>query len=170
MVEGPGPATTAFMDRLWDPDLGLLHAPFERGRPPVRETAWYALGLLARGLPGDRERATVALETVVSKQYDAPGEPFHGSFARAAGDPPTPPAPAREFLEFDPNWRQFIGTALAIAVARHGTELGTRRAHVEHAIELAVAGERPDRVQPDYSNIAIMHAWLLAADRRAARG
>ena len=161
-VEGPGPATTAFMDPLWNPAAGLIHPPFDAGAPLVRETAWYANGLLTRNGPGDLKRAAIALETVASKQYDAPGEPYHGSFARTADDPPAPPSPAREFLEFDPNWRQFIGTALALAVERHGNELGTLRPKLEHSIDLAVAGERPDRVQPDYSNIAIMHAWLLA--------
>jgi hypothetical protein len=161
-VEGPGLPTTAFMDPLWDPDLGLIRTPFDQGGPIVRETAWYANGLLTRNGPGDLQRATVALETVASFQYDAPGQPYHGSFRRAPDEPPFPPDPAREFLEFDPNWRQFIGTALALAVERHGDELGTLRATLEHAIDLAVEGERAARVQADYSNIAIMQAWLLA--------
>ena len=161
-VDGPGPATTAFMDPLWDPDVGLIRTPFDQGPPLVRETSWYALGLLTRDGPGDRKRAGTALETVLGKQYDAPGQPFHGSFARYADDPPVPPANAREFIEFDPNWRQFIGTALAVAVERYGKELGSLRGGLDHAVELAVAGERPDRIKADYSNIAIMQAWLLA--------
>jgi hypothetical protein len=161
-VEGPGPATTAFMDGLWEPDLGLIRFPFEQGPPPVRETSWYALGLLTRDAPGDQKRALTAIETVVSKQYDAPGEVYHGSYARYAGDPPVPPPPVREFVEFDPNWRQFIGTALALAVLRYGERLGSLRTDVERSIELAATGEPNGRVQPDYSNIALMHAWLLA--------
>jgi hypothetical protein len=128
----------------------------------VRETSWYALGLLQRDGAGDTDRARRALETVISRQYVSPGALFHGSYARYGTDPPLPPTPAREFAEFDPNWRQFIGTALALAVERFGKRIGSLRAELEASIELAAAGERIDRVEPDYSNIALMHAWLLA--------
>jgi len=169
-AEGPGPATTAFMDALWDESLGQIRFPFEEQPPPVRETSWYALGLLARASPGDVERAQRALTTVVSKQYDSPGAIFHGSYPRFAGDPPLPPADAAEFAQFDPNWRQFIGTALALAALRYGKKLGSLRTEVERSVDLAAAGERVDRVQPDYSNIAIMHAWLLAHTGDRAEG
>jgi hypothetical protein len=161
-AERPGPATTAFMDGLWDEGLGQIRFPFEEQPPPVRETSWYALGLLQRDDRGDADRARRALESVLARQYDSPGAIFHGSYARFAGDPPIPPTDAVEFREFDPNWRQFIGTALALAVERFGTRLGSLGGDVERSIELAAAGERPDRVEPDYSNIALMHAWLLA--------
>jgi len=161
-ADRPGPATTAFMDGLWDESLGLIRFPFEEQPPPVRETSWYALGLLQRDGDGDSDRARRALETVVSRQYVSPGALFHGSYARYGTDPPLPPAEAREFAEFDPNWRQFIGTALALAVERFGKRLGSLSADLEASIELAAAGERVDRVEPDYSNIALMHAWLLA--------
>ena len=161
-IEGPGPATTAFMDALWDDGLGLIRFPFAQGPPPVRETSWYALGLLQRGRQGDAERARRAIETIIAKQYDSPGTLFHGSFPRFHGDPPLPPPTAVEFREFDPNWRQFIGTALALSVARFGAQLGGLRVDIERSVELAAAGERRDRVAPDYSNIALLHAWLLA--------
>jgi hypothetical protein len=162
-VDGPGPATTAFMDGLWDEQLGLIRFPFEEAPPPVRETAWYALGLLQRDGPGDRERARRALESVVARQYDSPGAIFDGSYPRTANDPPLPPADAEEFAQFDPNWRQFIGTVLVFAAAHHGDALGSLRADLERSAERAAVGERVDRVQPDYSNIALMHAWLLAS-------
>ena len=161
-VEGPGPATTAYMDALWDDQLGLIRFPLEQAPPPVRETSWYALGLLQRDEGDDRARARKALETVVARQYDSPGALFHGSYPRFSGDPPLPPADAQEFVQFDPNWRQFIGTALALSVERFGDRLGGLRADVERSIELAAVGERPDRVEPDYTNIALLHAWLLA--------
>ncbi|HUF85581.1 MAG TPA: hypothetical protein VMQ81_13440, partial [Acidimicrobiia bacterium] len=161
-ADRPGPATTAFMDTLWDESLGLIRFPFEEQPPPVRETSWYALGLLQRDGDGDTDRARRALETVVSRQYVSPGALFHGSYARYGTDPPLPMPEAREFAEFDPNWRQFIGTALALAVERFGEQLGGLRADAEASIDLAAAGERIDRVEPDYSNIALMHAWLLA--------
>jgi hypothetical protein len=169
-VDGPGAATTAFMDALWDEQLGLIRFPFEQGPPPVRETAWYALGLLQRDGPGDRERARRALESVVARQYDSPGAIFHGSYARTANDPLLPPPDAVEFAQFDPNWRQFIGTVLVFAAAHYGRELGSARAELERSAELAAMGERVDRVQPDYSNIALMHAWLLASTGQRRQG
>jgi hypothetical protein len=161
-TSGPGPVTTAFMDGLWDEKLGLIRFPFGQAPPPVRETSWYALGLLQRGQATDSDRARRALETIVAKQYNSPGSVFHGSYPRYSGDPPLPPPNATPFGEFDPNWRQFIGTALALAAGRFGQQLGSLRSDVERSVELAAAGEQPDRVQADYSNIAIMHAWLLA--------
>jgi hypothetical protein len=158
----PGAATTEFMDPLWDESLGLIASPFNELPPVVRETSWYALGLLARHGAGDVDRARHALETVVARQYNSPGTVFHGSFPRFSGDAALPPANATPFVEFDPNWRQFIGTALAIAALRYGDALGPARAAIERSVDLAAAGEPPDRIQPDYSNIAIMHAWLLA--------
>ncbi len=83
-------ATTAWMDRWWDDDAGLLWNPpgsFEGVVEPrsvhlVRETAWYAIGLLRRDGPGDRARAEAALDAVVGHQYDEPGQPWHGTFVR----------------------------------------------------------------------------------------
>jgi len=160
--DGPGPATTKFMDGLWNEEVGLIENASTGLPPPVRETSWYALGLLTRDGAGDAARAQRAIETVVSKQYDSPGTLFHGSFPRFASDPALPPADAQEFVGFDPNWRQFIGTALALGIERFGDKLGGVRSAAERSVDLAAAGERVDRVEPDYSNIAIMHAWLLA--------
>ena len=116
-------ATTAWMDRWWDDDAGLLWNPpgsFEGVVEPrsvhlVRETAWYAIGLLRRDGAGDRARAEAALATVLDHQYDEPGQPWHGTFVRFPEWPP-PTDGAIEWIDYDPNWRQFLGTALAVAI------------------------------------------------------
>jgi hypothetical protein len=169
-VEGPGPATTALMDGLWDEGESLIGFPFNASAPgQVRETTWYAHGLLARDGDGDLERAKAGLRSVIDRQYVQPGAIFHGSYPRTAADPAVPPDGV-EFVDFDPNWRQFIGTALAMAVLRHGDRLGPLRADLERSIDLAARGERPDRIQPDSTNIAVLQAWLLAHTGDVAGG
>ena len=81
----------------------------------VRETAWYALGLLRRDDPGDRMRAEAAMATVIDHQYDEPGQPWHGTFVRFPEWAP-PTEGATEWIDYDPNWRQFLGSALAVAI------------------------------------------------------
>jgi hypothetical protein len=165
----PTTVATGWMDRAWDGDVGLLWNPpgafadvtdGERTVHLVRETAWYALGLLRRDGPGDAARAAVAIDAVCAHQYDEPGQPWHGTFVRfPEWTPPT--EAAVEWVDYDPNWRQFLGTALAVAV----TDFDLPPAVEERAragIDLAVTAEPPDRVPPTYANIALLRAWLEA--------
>ena len=169
MASAGGPvtrATTRWMDKWWDADAGLLRNPpgsFEgvveaRSVHLVRETAWYAIGLLRRDGVGDRARAEAALTAVLDHQYDAPGKPWHGTFARFP-EWPAPTDGAVEWVDYDPNWRQFVGTALAVAVSDFDNRPKTRSRAVD-AIQLAVAAEPPDRVPPTYANIALLRSWL----------
>ena len=161
-------ATTAWMDDAWDDEAGLLWNPpgsFEGEIEPrvvhlVRETAWYAIGLLRRGSTGDGARAEAALSAVLEQQYEEPGQPWHGTWVRF----PEWPAPidgAVEWIDYDPNWRQFVGTALAVAVSDFDLP-SSLVSRARAAIGLAVASEPPDRVPPTYSNIALLRAWLEA--------
>ena len=161
-------ATAAWMDDAWDPAAGLLWNPpgsFEGEIEPrvvhlVRETAWYAIGLLRRDGPGDRDRAEAALTAVLDHQYEEPGQPWHGTWVRFP-EWPAPTEGAVEWVDYDPNWRQFVGTALAVAITDFEVA-ATVRARARAAIALAVASEPPDRVPPTYSNIALLRAWLEA--------
>jgi hypothetical protein len=163
------------MDRWWDGTTGLLWNPagaFDdvtdgpRTVHLVRETAWYAIGLLRRDAAGDGDRAEQALHAVLDHQYVAPGRPWHGSFVRFP-EWPEPTDDAVEWLDYDPNWRQFLGSALAVAVSDGA--LSTRlAARARTAIELAVTSEPPTRVPPTYANIALLRAWLDAWSGRRA--
>ncbi len=166
MIGKLGAATTAWMDRAWDGEAGLLLNPpgsFEgaveaRTVHLVRETAWYAIGLLRRDGPGDRARAAQAIEAVLDHQYDEPGTPWHGTFVRFP-EWPAPREGAVEWVDFDPNWRQFVGSALAVTI----TDFDLPAPLVERArdaVHLAVDAEPPDRVPPTYANIALLRAWL----------
>jgi len=149
-------ATLALMDPHWDHDLGMCADP-SAGPGSVRGTLWYGLGLLLRG---DDDRAWRAISRVLEHQYDEPGTAWHGTFARSAHEP-HPPADAQMWVHYDPNWRQFIGTVLALVLECYDApRLVAER--MLRAIRLATEGEPEGRVVPAYSNIALMRAWLDA--------
>ncbi len=160
--------SVSFGDRWYDPAVGLLWNPAGSFAPVVRDatvhmlpqSAWYAFGLLERGAPGDRERALVVIDAVLRLQYDRPGTPWNGTFAQVA-EMPEPADGAREWVDYDPNWRQFIGTTLLLVLRHHGDGLDqVLRARIDQAIDLAIRGEPAGRVTPGYTNIAIMKAVL----------
>lgn len=165
------------MDQAWDDEASLLWNPpgsFEgavdepRTVHLVRETAWYALGLLRRRGDGDRGRAERALSAVAVQQYDEPGRPWHGTFVRFP-EWPAPTDSAVEWVDYDPNWRQFIGTAMAVAITDF--ELSDAlRTRLREAVQRAVESEPPDRVAPTYANIALLRSWLEAWAGRPTPG
>lgn len=170
-------ATTAWSDAWWDEERGLLWnmAGSFDGAPArtfhcVVQSAWYAFGLLHRRGEGDLARAAQAIDSVIGLQYDEPGTVWHGTFARFA-ETPRPRPGAVEWVDYDPNWRQFIGTTFQLLLDDPAAtaDLGTARvAQMDAAVALAVAGEPPGRVAPSYANIALMKAWLDT--RRGAAG
>jgi hypothetical protein len=161
--------STAWGDRWYDPAVGLLWNPAGSFAPVVRDasvhvlppSAWYAFGLLERDRPGDLDRAVTVITSVLAQQYDRPGTPWHGTFARFA-ETPEPSAGAREWIDYDPNWRQFIGTTLLLVLRHHAQRLDqVLRSRIEAALDLAVRGEPDDRVDVRYTNVALMKAVLL---------
>lgn len=169
-------ASIAWLDGFWDDEAGLVWQPgvdpqaeTKLGVQPhlVRESTWYALGLLMRDAAGDRERAGRALEVVLAHQFDTPEQVYHGTFRRAPEEP-LPPAEPREWRDYDPNWREFIGTTLAIILQEYEDQLpGSLVTGIDRALRLAVAGTLARNVRATYTNIALMCAFLLdfAADR-----
>jgi len=156
--------TLAWCDRFWDDDRALPWAPRGSGFGRVhlvQQSGWYAYGLMLRGAAGDRERAARCLEALFALQYDEPGAPWHGTFARF-GETERPPRDAIMWVHFDPNWRQFIGTTCVLLLLDFEAQLPpalVRR--IDRALRLAVAGEPEGRIAASYANIALMHAFLL---------
>lgn len=153
---------TAWMDTLWDPGPRLLRDPPGRTHL-VRETSWYAVGLLARGGSGDAGRAVAAIAAVLDHQYDAPGTAFHGSWRRTPEEP-DPGPDAAEWRDYDPNWREFIGCTLLLVLREFAASLPPdliRR--IDRALALAAGGARARAVSPSYTNIALMGAYLFDA-------
>ena len=162
-------------DQWFDPDAGLLWNPegsYGEVSPPrtlhlVPQSGWYAAGLMLRG---DTDRASLVFDRLCALQYDEPGTIWHGTFARFA-EAPHPQPGAIEWVDYDPNWRQFIGTTFSM-VLRHfgdGALPGETAARMRAAIALAIAGEPPERVAPSYTNIALMRSWLEIEHGDAAR-
>jgi hypothetical protein len=155
----------------WDNNAKLIENP----RPQavhssaylVRESSWYALALLLRDAPGDRQRAEEILTTVLDQQYCVPADPWFGTFRRSPEEPL--PAPGSAMWEsYDPNWREFIGTTFAMILIKFPDRISLATAQRMYAsIDRAVEGEiKQKRLAPTYSNVALMHSflWSFAAE------
>ncbi len=160
------------MDSFWDDSMHLLRTPAVRGEHAshthymVRETSWYAFGLLARDAPGDRQRAVDALEAVLNEQFPDEGKAWHGTFRRSPEEP-TPSDAAAMWRTYDPNWREFIGTTFQMILIESPNRIPASLAERLYAsIDRAIEGEmHHGRLVPSYSNIALMYGslWDFAA-------
>jgi hypothetical protein len=162
-------------DASYDPKAHLVIRPHDGhvgvlGQYMVRETSWYALGLLVRDRasdhPADAQRAIEMLDAVLDKQYLDPKAKWYGTFKRTPEEPL--PAPREiAFRGYDPNWRHFIGTTLEMILIEYPDRLpAPLKERMYRAIDAAVVGEMNDgRLVPSYSNIALMYGalWDFAA-------
>lgn len=161
-------------DASWDEGVGLLWSAApgeERHFHRVRESSWYALGLLMRQGPKDESRALRIIEQVLTRQFSAPGEPWDGTFHRAPEEP-LPKAGAQLWKDFDPNWRQFIGTTFALMLEQQSDRLPQDlRARMLEAIRRAVESELTvGRAESYHTNIRLMHGFLVGwAGKRLGR-
>jgi hypothetical protein len=156
-------ASLRYADVQWDESAGLLRSPLpgEAGWHRTRESAWYALGLFMRNQPGDETRAVRIIEGVLAHQIDAPGRPWDGTFRRFPEEP-VPGSRAELWKDFDPNWRQFIGSTFALILTEFGPRLPAGLpARLEDSIRRAVEGELTQgRAEPYHTNIKLMHGFL----------
>src|SRR5579859_5712000 len=160
--------SVSWMDQYWDGDAGLLgmrsddpkrfaHLPLVHH---IRETSWYALGLLQRGGSGDLQRACQALQTILSYQFDELGEAYDGTWYRCPEEPHPGKMPI--WLGYDPNWREFIGSTLAIILLDYEPDLPEELVMgIDEALRKAIRGALARGLSASYSNIALMHAFLL---------
>lgn len=169
----------AMGDRFYDDSAKLLKNPSQDHTPSaesnmyrVRESSWYALGLLERDAPGDRKRAAEILDAVLKQQLLTPGAPWYGTFRRTPEEPDPQPG-AVMWQNFDPNWRVFIGTTFEIILVDYPDRISPELAQRMYAaIDRALEGEIAEkRLLPSYTNIALMYGalWDFAAvhDKRA---
>ncbi len=154
-------ASMRWMENRWDDAEGLLWESGDAPRHSIRGSAWHAFGLLMRNRAGDVGRAARTLGTVLNYQFDAPARAFHGTFFRAPEEP-YPPADAVMWRDYDPNWREFNITALALALLEYADQLPNALiARIDIAIRKAVAGARARGLSAAYTNIALMYAFML---------
>jgi len=182
-LRGPLPANDrelfnqamTLMDESYDPQAHLVRRPNDgHARAPggymVRESSWYALGLLMRDRAGDRpadaQRAIDVLGVVLDQQYLNKDKKWYGTFKRDPREP-EPELHATAFSTYDPNWRHFIGTTFQAILIEYPDRLpAALKDRMYTAIDHAVAGEMHDgRLVPSYSNIALMYGalWDFAA-------
>jgi hypothetical protein len=163
-------------DASWDPGTRFLLKPKDPhgnavGRYMVRESSWYALGLLLRDGSGDRAKAAEVLDAVLKEQYVMPGPKWYGTFKRSPEE--KEPLESVAWKEYDPNWRVFIGTTFEMILTEYPNRLPDGLAkRMYRSIDVALEGEQHDaRLVPSYSNIALMYGalWDFAAvhDHRA---
>jgi hypothetical protein len=147
---------------VWNPP-GSLYAGIEaRQVHMVPNTAWMAYALLATGDDVAGAEGVAAVRALIGLQYDRPGTVVHGTYRRFLEWPEPPAAPVM-WEHYDPNWRQFVGTAFAVILEDFSDRLGTEVvAAIEASIRLACDGEPDRRISPSYSNPALMRAWLDA--------
>ena len=127
----------------------------------VRESSWYALGLLMRDASGDRQRAAEILDAVLQQQFVTRGERWYGTFRRSPEEP-DPTAKAQMWRGYDPNWREFIGTTFALILIDYQDRIPAQLVpRLYRSIDLAIQGEIDERrLVPGYSNIALMYGFL----------
>lgn len=152
---------------FWDQNVKLVKSPYKgtgelaAGKYMVRESSWYALGLLFRDETGDRERAASILDAVLKEQYTVPGVRWYGTYRRTPEEP-TPNGASVIWKGYDPNWRVFIGTTFAIILMEYPDRVPEElRRRMYEAIDRSIDGEMKEgRLVPSYSNIALMYGFL----------
>jgi hypothetical protein len=153
--------------QLWDNNVKLVHRPgfrsdvLHEGSYMVRESSWYALGLLLRDAPGDRQRAADILDAVLKQQYVTPGVKWYGTYKRTPEEP-NPSINPVMWEGYDPNWRHFIGTTFAMILIEYPDRISPNLSkRMYEAIDRAIDGEMKEgRLVPSYSNIALMYGFL----------
>ena len=158
--------------QLFDEDVKLVHRPGARsggerlGGYLVRESSWYALGLLLRDAVGDRQRAADILDAVLKQQYLTPGTKWYGTYRRTPEEPDPATNPVM-WRGYDPNWRVFIGTTFQMILIEYPDRIPADLSkRMYEAIDHAIEGEMKEgRLLPSYSNIALMYGalWDFAA-------
>lgn len=148
------------LDRWFDPNE-LLTRPPNVGNHDTRASVYYALGLLRRESGTVDERAEAILNAVCARQWHCPGRPQHGTFAKFPAEFVDRPC-MRTWRDFDPNWREFIGTAFILLLDRYRARLSSSIAGtLERALIGAAEGAYARDVPADYTNAALMSALLL---------
>ncbi len=178
--------TYAWSMQWWDPVEHMVWAPPASVDPGlaantlhlVPNTAWLVYAQLATEDDAAHAEAVAAIRALIGLQYDRPGTVVHGTYRRFL-EWPEPPAEPVMWEDYDPNWRQFVGTTFAVILEDFSDRLDADLvAAIEASIGLACAGEVDGRIPPSYSNPALMprlaRRLVRAADRRrdadAARG
>ena len=167
MATSPIDALRALHDGLWDPERGMdRYAPGVAPDVDISSLNLHAVRETANGAfldlqDGNIDRAIAALRSVLALQYPLSEWPWSGTFPTSAEQPEPPGNDAVEWVDYDPNWRQFLGVALALCAIVHGPSLPADVTDgITDALRRCVAGEPDDRIPRWYTNPYLMHTWL----------
>lgn len=118
----------------------------------TRSAVYLAVGMLLRNQQADAARAAAVLEALVGLQKREPGE-WYGVW---------PGSTSRSDRKLDHNWREFIGVGLIVARERYTTLLPAALIEkIDAALLVAAEGDIVRNASPEYTNIALMSAFLL---------
>lgn len=161
--------TLTWSDERWNADFSLVQMQFDNksatDKPPivcsVRNSVWYATGLLMRQAKGDIDRACSIIEAMLLYQYNTPETVYHGTFKRFPEEP-TPVGTPVVWRDYDPNWREFICTVFIILLKEYDTLIpDALQQKMQQSILLASQGSFERKVTAEYTNISLMSAFLL---------
>ncbi|KAI0030452.1 hypothetical protein K488DRAFT_87755 [Vararia minispora EC-137] len=115
----------ALNEQYWDDVDGYLYQVDTAGVHDTRATAMWAAALLARngGNGTDVARAVRIIEQVAAQQYtDNVTAPWYGTYPHSPQDPfpGTSLLGSIPYTTYDPNWRDFVGTAWLLALEESG--------------------------------------------------
>jgi hypothetical protein len=117
----------------------------------TRSTTYTCVGLLLRNARHDRANTNRLLQEVLAMQLVDPENSTHGIFRSG---------PASDTI--DQNWREFIGVGLIVIRERFADLLIDEVAQkIDTALRITAEGASRRDVSPNYTNIAIMSAFLL---------
>lgn len=153
-----------WMDTFYDSRAGYLYDLDRESalRHNTRASAWYALGLLARGSDYDLDEADRIIRNVIEGQFTDPEHQWYGTYQKFPEEPEVGSEgyPAVIYDSWDPNWRGFVGTTFVVMLEEYPDCLSeaTKELMVDslyHATvgdTYRVGGIDDDNLYPAYSN------------------
>jgi len=110
------------------------------------------VGLLLRGTENDLKNGELLLREILSRQITDESNPRIGIWH-----------PGREGRPLDANWREFVGLGMILIRESFLNRL-PKELHdpLSKSIRYAAVGSAQRRVSPEYTNIALMSAFLMA--------
>ena len=154
----------AWLDSTYDSEAGYLFDPSGAAalRHDVRSSAYYAVGLLARGSSADVSESMKIIRNIVAGQFKDPSKQWYGTYQKYPEEPTvgTPSYPQKMYDTWDPNWRGFIGNAFIIALEEFGEVIDEGvKVLIEESLFNATVGDSyrvggvdGDNLYPAYSN------------------
>jgi hypothetical protein len=150
-------------DEHYDEAVGLTknrRNPQKSSTHMLRESAYYAYGLLLTGDPEDRKRAERIIRLILSRQDLRSDKPTYGCL------PPYYEDDWAGTAVIDPNYTQFVGSAIGeiLDLDRKQNNVLSKdlRQQIETAFRLAVLATMRRDVDPGYTNISLLSAATAA--------